>query len=190
MKVITAFVVMSFLFLNLAEAEEKNTKAVPFDPNYPITFSISTVIGRLASFGYLSEKFDNAINGLDGNQELKEPELLWHTNIKYQFLGIKRIGPRPWYPERFPPKAAPFNSPVPGETLYQVVYHLTLKDLDGKIQKFLVIDNISEEFVSLSSPLVMEAAPPYKIIGDWEDHLQAWERLKNKETKITPNLVK
>jgi len=189
MKVITAFVVISFLFFNSAVAEEKKKEIVSVDP----TSSITSVVGVLAGQGYLSEKFNSAINGLDGNQELKpaERERLWETNIKYRFLGIKKIGLRPWYPELVSPLALPFDDPLPDEMLYQIIYHLTLKDLDGKILKFLVIDNVADQFVWMSRPLIMQDVPPYKIIGgDWEDNLQFWERLKNKETKITPNLIK
>lgn len=196
MKILLNFVAMTLLFLNTATAEEQKeplSVSVYEDTVYTITSAINTLVYE----GVISKEFGIILNG-----ESEKTGKLWEENIKWKVTGLKRIGLRPWYPEytsTSQPYNYPFSPPKPGEMLYQIILHMTLKDLDGKVRQFIVIDSTSDEPVPFSAALVIEAEPPYRVIGKWEDHLQRWENIKTnnpeknkfkRAPKLTPNLIK
>lgn len=187
MKVLLAFVVTAFLCLNTATAGERKKDLSEFS-FYGAQYTVRSAIYSLTDAGVMSEEF---LVIADGDTE--KTTKLWKENIKWRVTGIKKIGLRPWYPEY-----TSLTPPKQGEMLYQLILHLTLKDLDGKVKEFIVIDTVSKESGVYSAAMVIEAVPPYRVIGTWQDYLQMWENIKNnnpeknkdrRRFEITPNLV-
>jgi len=121
-----------------------------------------------------------------------------NMNLTLKTIGLKKIGSIPFYENLVPPydppdpsyPLMPFDSQRLGDDLYQMVQYMRLKNAAGKVFEFVVISSVANHDCDISTPLVIQTSPQYRVVGKWEDYLQTWERLKSKGKEITPNLVK
>jgi len=113
----------------------------------------------------------------------KDKSAVKNANIKAQTVGFKRVGPRPWRSD------FGGDEPAPGEVIYQLVQHVRVTSNGGKNYDFLVSADVSNSSCVLSTPLVVQTSPEYKVIGDWETYLQAYQRGVQGEGKMSPNLI-
>jgi hypothetical protein len=184
MKSIIVFATALLLF-NAAHAIE-NGEQRALACTAPDYGPISSVIGYLLGRGDVTPaefskyySHDSVSNGL------------WTKKITIKPIGLKKIGPLPWYQELLTPEMPyPGDGPDENSTLYELVQHVRVKNEAGKTFEFLVVSNVTDNDCDRSSPLVIETSPQYRVLGAWEDNLQAWERIKKKGKEITPNLIK